>query len=79
MNIFAVQQRVSLHQFPHPERRPELFAAWVSAVGDKLKEKDKTKIFKNKRICDHHFDPAQKTTCSRLIWSAIPTVNLKCK
>ncbi|KAI8432595.1 hypothetical protein MSG28_013582 [Choristoneura fumiferana] len=66
----------NLHRFPNPEKRPDLFAAWVSAAGDYLKEKDPKKVFKNKRICDHHFNPTTKTTGGRLIWSAIPTINL---
>ncbi|KAI8425763.1 hypothetical protein MSG28_011546 [Choristoneura fumiferana] len=68
---------VPMHQFPHPVKRPELFAAWMLVVGDKLRQTDHMKIYKYKRICDNHFDPTQKTSCSRLIRSAIPNTNLK--
>jgi hypothetical protein len=48
----------------------------VSAVGDKLKETDRMKIYKSKRLCDHHFDPSDKMSVDRIKPSAIPSVNL---
>ncbi|XP_073958535.1 uncharacterized protein [Choristoneura fumiferana] len=69
---------IPIHRFPHPVKRPELFAAWMSVVGDKLPQIDHMKIYNSKRICDNHFDPTLKIGSSRLIWSAIPNTNLKC-
>ncbi|RVE48224.1 hypothetical protein evm_007081 [Chilo suppressalis] len=67
-------QNVPLHRFPNPQKRFELFTSWVSAVRENLSEHNPEKIYKNKRICDHHFDPKFKTTGGRLIWSAVPTI-----
>ncbi|XP_063389624.1 uncharacterized protein LOC134675346 [Cydia fagiglandana] len=66
-----------MHSFPHPERKPELFRTWLSIVGDRLKETDPLKIYKNKKICDHHFTPDQKVACHRLINKAVPSVNFE--
>ncbi|CAH2069256.1 unnamed protein product, partial [Iphiclides podalirius] len=71
-----VAHGVPLHRFPNPEKRRDLFTAWVSSVGEKLTETDPKKIYSNKRLCDNHFDLKCKTTGGRLIWSAIPTINL---
>ncbi|KAI8440821.1 hypothetical protein MSG28_009133 [Choristoneura fumiferana] len=67
---------VPLHRFPHPTRKPDLFNAWMSVVGDKLQETDQIKIYKSKRLCDHHFDPNDKISIDRIKPSAIPSVNL---
>jgi hypothetical protein len=37
---FIDEQGVPLHRFPHPNNRPDLFAAWVAAAGGKLQESD---------------------------------------
>lgn len=65
-----------MHSFPHPQRRSDLFQTWVSIVGDKLKENDPWRIYKNKKVCDHHFTLDQKVACHRLIVNAVPSVNL---
>ncbi|CAG9792139.1 unnamed protein product [Diatraea saccharalis] len=49
-------QNVPLHRFPNPDMRPALFTAWVTAVGENIGENKTQKIYKNKRICDHHFE-----------------------
>lgn len=76
---FSVTNGVPLHKFPNPDKRSDLFAAWIAAVSGTLVETDWKKIYKNKRICDHHFDPKFKITGRRLVSSAIPTVNLNRK
>ncbi|CAG9790684.1 unnamed protein product [Diatraea saccharalis] len=65
---------VPFHRFPNPDKRPELFTAWVSAVSVNIGENNPQKIYKNKRICDHHFETKFKTTGGRLVWSAVPTI-----
>ncbi|XP_063542783.1 uncharacterized protein LOC134751369 isoform X2 [Cydia strobilella] len=67
---------VPAHRFPHPEKHPDLFASWVSVIGEKLKYSDCIKIYKNKRVCDQHFHPKHKMSGRRLKMSAIPSVNL---
>lgn len=78
-NFVSVTFCVPIHRFPHPNKKPELFNAWVSVVGDKLKEKDIMKIYKSKRVCDHHFHSLDKMSKDRIKPSAIPSVNLRRK
>ncbi|XP_063630320.1 uncharacterized protein LOC134801631 [Cydia splendana] len=66
-----------MHSFPHPVRRPELFRTWLSIVGDRFKETDPLKIYRNKKICGHHFTSDQKVACHRLMYEAVPSVNLE--
>ncbi|CAH2071700.1 unnamed protein product, partial [Iphiclides podalirius] len=44
-----VAHGVPQHRFPNPEKRRDLFTAWVSAIGDKHIETDPKKIYANKR------------------------------
>lgn len=79
MFFFTVTFGVPLHRFPNPEKHPDLFANWVSIIGDKLKETDQKKIYSNKRVCDHHFDPIHKVSEKHLKPATVPSVNLNRK
>ncbi|XP_045492375.1 uncharacterized protein LOC123691836 [Colias croceus] len=65
-----------MHRFPHPTRRPELFTTWMSIVGERLKDLEPDKIYRNKRVCDYHFKPEHKVSCHRLLNLSVPSINL---
>ncbi|XP_063894557.1 uncharacterized protein LOC135119155 isoform X1 [Helicoverpa armigera] len=68
---------VTQHQFPHPEKNPELFKAWVNIVGGKLETADDIKFYRKRVICDIHFADKFKNRNNRLNNIAVPTLHLQ--
>lgn len=45
-------------------------------MGDKLKDNDPMKIYNNKWVCDYHFKSEEITAGRRVVYGAIPSLNL---
>lgn len=62
--------------FPHPNKFPETFKAWVEIVGGKLETPDDYAFYRRKKICDIHFTDKDKNRNHRLSAIAVPTLCL---
>ncbi|CAG4976295.1 unnamed protein product [Colias eurytheme] len=54
----------------------ELFANWMSIVGERLKDLEPDMIYRNKRVCDYHFKPEHKVSGQRLLHLSVPSIYL---
>ncbi|CAG4926279.1 unnamed protein product [Colias eurytheme] len=68
---------ISYHQFPHPEKNPDRFKAWVQIVGGQLDSQEDYELYKKKVICDIHFIEKDKNRNNRLNFLAVPSLHLQ--
>lgn len=75
MNFFF-SENISYHQFPHPERNPDRFKAWVHIAGGKLDSPTDYELYRKKVICDIHFTDRDRNRNNRLNFLAVPSLHL---
>ncbi|XP_063895262.1 serendipity locus protein delta isoform X1 [Helicoverpa armigera] len=66
----------SYHRFPHPERNPDRFKAWVHIVGGKFDSPADYELYRKKVICDIHFTDRDRVRNNRLNFMAVPSLHL---
>ncbi|CAG5036953.1 unnamed protein product [Parnassius apollo] len=68
--------KTSYHQFPHPEKNPDRFKAWVHIAGGKLDSPADYELYRKKVICDIHFTDRDRNRNNRLNFLAVPSLHL---
>ncbi|PZC87062.1 hypothetical protein B5X24_HaOG201298 [Helicoverpa armigera] len=67
---------LSCHRFPHPERNPDRFKAWVHIAGGKLDSPADYELYRKKVLCDIHFTDRDRNRNNRLNFMAVPSLHL---
>lgn len=67
---------ISYHQFPHPEKNPDRFKAWVHIAGGKLDSPADYELYRKKVICDIHFTDRDRNCNNWLNFLAVPSLHL---
>ncbi|XP_063837225.1 uncharacterized protein LOC135086428 [Ostrinia nubilalis] len=74
--VFGCPYTKPYHQFPHPERNPDRFKAWVHIAGGKLDSEEDYELYRKKVVCDIHFTEKDKNRNNRLNFLAVPSLHL---
>ncbi|XP_069363897.1 uncharacterized protein [Maniola hyperantus] len=67
---------VPMHRFPSQEKFPERFKTWVTLCGGKLETSADCHVYKDKRVCDIHFEAKDHNRNNRLNALAVPSLHL---